>query len=71
MATIPQRVNAFMTEHRHPACDTCIQKALALPQHNQVQQINSALATTKEFERSKGKCSICGKNVNVTKRVRC
>ena len=69
MATVAERVNNFLTAHDAPACDTCVQRALWLPQHNQVQQVTSALATTREFERGKGKCSLCRKNVTVSWRV--
>ena len=68
MATVPERVNEFVTQFPD-TCDNCAQYALGLPQHNQVQQITSALATTREFDRGKGRCARCGKTKVVTRRV--
>ncbi len=69
MKTIPERVNALITDSEAAQCDRCIQEALDLAQNNQVQQITSALATTSEFVRGKGACAACGKTKVVTRRA--
>jgi hypothetical protein len=69
MQTIPERVNALITDSATAHCDRCIQEALGLAQNNQVQQITSALATTSEFVRGKAPCAGCGKTKVVTRRV--
>ncbi len=69
MQTIPERVNALITDSEAARCDRCIQEALDLAQNNQVQQITSALATTREFVREKGPCADCRKVKVVTRRA--
>lgn len=69
MSTIPERVNALITSRGAATCDRCLQEELGLVQHNQVQQITSALATTREFAREKGPCSGCRKVKMVTLRA--
>ena len=59
MATIPERVNAFIMKRSGALCDRCIQQELGIVQNNQVQQITAALATTREFEREQGRCPVC------------
>lgn len=59
MATIPERVNAFIMNRSGALCDGCIQQGLGIVQNNQVQQITAALATTREFVREQGRCPIC------------
>ena len=65
--TIPQRVNAYVTNQGGFICDSCVQRALGLAQHNQVQQITAALATTSEFDREKGRCPSCDRLKLLTK----
>ncbi len=69
MSTIPERVNALVTGSGGAHCDRCIQEALGVSQNNQVQQITSALATTREFVREKAACAGCGKTKAVTRRA--
>lgn len=69
MKTIPERVNALITDSGAATCDRCIQEALGVSQNNQVQQITSALATTREFVREKAPCAGCGKRKVVTRRA--
>ena len=59
MDSVPECVNRFLTEHGTPICDRCIQQSLKLSLSSQVQQIASALGTTRDFKREKGLCSIC------------
>jgi len=61
MATIPERVNAFITSRDVALCDRCIQEELDIVQNNQVQQITATLATTSEFVREQGRCPGCGR----------
>ena len=69
MNSIPERVNALITDSGGANCDRCIQEALGVSQNNQVQQITSALATTREFVREKALCAGCGKTKVVTRRA--
>lgn len=69
MSTIPERVNALITDSGGARCDRCIQEELGVSQNNQVQQITSALATTREFAREKAACDGCGKLKAVTRRA--
>lgn len=69
MNTIPERVNALITDSGAARCDRCIQEKLGVAQNNQVQQITSALATTREFVREKAACAGCGKTKVVTRRA--
>ncbi|HYD14649.1 MAG TPA: hypothetical protein VEC11_17510 [Allosphingosinicella sp.] len=69
MTSIPLRVNALITDSGGSRCDRCIQEALGVSQNNQVQQITSALATTREFVREKAVCETCGKTKSVTRRA--
>ncbi len=69
MSTIPERVNALITGSGAAHCDRCIQEGLGVSQNNQVQQITSALATTREFVREKAACAGCGKTKAVTRRA--
>ena len=67
MTSIPQRVNALIAGSSGARCDRCLQEALGLAQNNQVQQITSALATTRDFVREKAACAGCGKIKAVTR----
>ncbi len=69
MASIPERVNAFITHSSTATCDRCIQEELGIVQNNQVQQITAALATTERFAREKGPCPACGRKKMVTRRL--
>lgn len=69
MPSIPERVNALISQSEAANCDRCIQEELGLAQNNQVQQITSALATTSEFDRAKGTCASCRKLKVVTRRA--
>ena len=69
MISVPERVNRFLTERGTPVCDRCIQQALRLSLSSQVQQIASALGTTRDFRREKGICSICKHPKMVTRGV--
>ena len=66
MTSIPERVNRFVAERGAPICDRCIQQSLKHSLTNQVQQITSALGTTRDFKREKGTCSICKNQKMVT-----
>lgn len=70
MNTIPERVNALITGSGAARCDRCIQEELGVAQNNQIQQITSALATTRDFTREKAPCAGCGKRKVVTRAVR-
>lgn len=69
MNTLPERVNALITDGGGASCDRCLQETLGVSQNNQVQQITSALATTSEFVREKAPCKSCGKTKVVTRRA--
>jgi hypothetical protein len=69
MNTLPERVNALITDSGGASCDRCLQETLGVAQNNQVQQITSALATTSEFVREKAACAGCGKTKVVTRRA--
>lgn len=70
MATVPERVNQYITgAGGYALCDQCIQSALSLSQPQQVQQITSALATTSDFAREVGLCSLCHRKAKVTRRA--
>ena len=69
LQSIPERVNALISRSGAATCDRCIQEALDLAQNNQVQQITSALATTREFVREKAPCAACRKVKVVTRRA--
>lgn len=69
MTSIPERVNALISGGGGANCDRCIQEALGVSQNNQVQQITSALATTREFVRERAACETCGKTKTVTRRA--
>ena len=70
MVSVPERVNRFLMERGASICDRCIQQSLKLSVSNQVQQITSALGTTRDFKREKGLCSICKNQKMVTQSVR-
>lgn len=67
MISVPERVNRFLKERGTPICDRCIQQSLKLSLSSQVQQISSALGTTRDFKREKGLCSICKNRKVVTR----
>lgn len=69
MNSLPARVNALITASAAARCDRCLQEELEVSQNNQVQQITSALATTREFVREKAACAGCGKLKTVTRRA--
>ena len=69
MAIVAERVNQFLTERGTPHCDRCIQRSLGLALSNQVQQITSALGTTSDFRRERGRCASCGNVKMVTIRT--
>jgi len=65
--TVPEQVAHFLQTHRPlPYCDSCIQRALKLKRHQQVQQATSSGAASGGFIRRTGTCSVCGKNSAVT-----
>lgn len=68
MATVPERINRLLTELGTPHCDRCIQRDLNLGLSNQVQQVTSALGTTRDFRRERGVCTSCGNRKVVTTR---
>ena len=59
--TIPRRINDFITGRRPaPVCDRCIANAVGLVNKGvHAVQTTGALATTSDFTRGKGVCSIC------------
>jgi len=57
--SIPQRINDFITKGGDLYCDRCIQDSLKIARHAQVQPVTATLATTSEFKRTDGICSIC------------
>ena len=61
MNSLPERVNALITGSGAARCDRCLQEELGVSQNNQVQQITSALGTTRDFNRRRGLCSSCKK----------
>ena len=69
MSSIPERVNALISDSGTVRCDRCIQEVLGVSQNNQIQQITSALATTRDFVREKAACEGCGKRKAVTRRA--
>src|SRR5258707_37314 len=65
--TVPQQVAHFLQTHRPlPYCDSCIQSALKLKRHQQVQQATSGGAASGGFIRRAGTCSVFGKNSAIT-----
>src|SRR3977135_617782 len=66
--TVPEQVAHFLQTHRPlPYCDSCIQSALKLKRHQQVQQATSGGAASGGFIRRAGTCSVCGKNSAITR----
>ncbi|KKN57024.1 hypothetical protein LCGC14_0566460 [marine sediment metagenome] len=57
----PQEVNDFVTrKFPDPVCDKCIAEALGFKNKGaHPAQITGALATTSDFIREQGECSIC------------
>jgi hypothetical protein len=57
----PQEVNEFITGHAPNAvCDKCIAEALGWSNTGaHPAQITGALATTSDFTRERGECSLC------------
>jgi len=47
-------------------CDDCLAKELKIKPRQQVNQITRPLKETSNFDRERGKCSICGKDKKVT-----
>ena len=66
MATVPERVAAFLKAHRkEPYCGGCLGKLLGLgagANRYTARNATSALAQTSEFDRHDGLCSHCGKS---------
>jgi hypothetical protein len=56
---VPKRINAFITHGGDAYCDICIQNGLRIARTAQVQPVTATLATTQEFTRKRGSCSIC------------
>jgi hypothetical protein len=63
MATVPERVTAFLKAHKpQPYCDGCLGKLLRLgsgANRHMARNATSALAQTTEFHRRDGRCSHC------------
>jgi len=57
----PQEVNDFITRRApNPVCNKCIAEGLGWPNKTaHPAQITAALATTSDFVREQGLCSIC------------
>lgn len=65
--TVPEQIAQFLQKNKPLAyCDSCIQDALGLKRHQQVQQTTSGGAAAGGFVRVEGTCSSCGKDVKVT-----
>ncbi len=68
--SIPDRVNAFLTAQRPSQfCDDCIAESLEINVKPSIQEAASALATTDNFRRGLGICSMCGKEKTVIQRA--
>lgn len=66
-----QRVNDYISAKAGaPVCDICAQWEIFRNASTQVAHIASVLATTSDFVRGKGRCSICQKERTVTARTR-
>ena len=64
-----QRVNDYISAKAGaPVCDVCAQWALFRNGSTQFAHIASVLATTSEFVRGRGQCSICNRSKTVTAR---
>jgi len=59
--TVPERVAAFLREHKgRRFCDDCIAKTLDLARRQQAQQATAGLGQTAQFRRIDAPCSDCG-----------
>jgi hypothetical protein len=67
---IAGRVGQFLTDHR-PAlfCDDCITAELGLSSRRQASRVTVRLATTSNFWRDVGACSVCCKHKQVVRNV--
>lgn len=63
--TASQAVNDYITKEQKPVCDGCIAEALGI-RNGQARTIAQALATTRDFERATGECSVCKETMKVT-----
>ena len=67
---VAERVHTFISEKRpDQVCDPCIAQALSLSRQARATPITTALGTTGDFVRSRGKCAICGHQRTVIQRV--
>lgn len=68
----PQEVNDFITRLAPNAvCDKCIAESLGMVNTGaHPAQITGALATTSDFKRERGECSICHSEKEVIRAVR-
>lgn len=58
--SVAQRINELISSRRPDwICDKCIMNALSLSQHAHVAQNTIALATTSDFKRKMGQCTVC------------
>lgn len=59
-AMIAEQVYRFIRDLRPKSvCDDCIAESLNLSRRQQAQRVTNALATTSDFQRWQGTCSIC------------
>lgn len=67
---VSQRTHDLITRHeRRPVCNACIREGVGLPfGSSHPALITAALATTSEFIREMGICSICSKERMVIRR---
>jgi hypothetical protein len=67
--TAPERVNHFLTQSSGCICSDCIAGELGFRGRSPTTMITAALATTREFVRGLGRCTLCEREKMVTRRA--
>lgn len=64
-----ERIARWLAQNRGGYCDDCLAKEVGLARREQASRSARALATTANYLREKGTCSICGAFKKVTAAV--
>jgi hypothetical protein len=67
--TITERISLLLRQVGGPHCDDCLAKELKLARRQQANRATNALATTRNFIRDKGVCSLCGARKKVIEAI--